>query len=117
MWMRRGLLTLVMLVTVTSPAASTRLVGDGLISCQTWTEEREANSPRSSLMTVWVLGFMSAANTTLFARGDPDFLAESDIDIRTIVTGIDSYCQAHPEHRIADAAGDLVIALLQRARN
>jgi hypothetical protein len=99
------------------PASAARLLGDGSISCEAWTEEREANSPRSSLMTVWVLGFMSAANVTLFATGNPDFLAETNVEIRAVVASIDEFCQAHPDKRIADAAGELVIELLRRSRN
>jgi hypothetical protein len=115
--MRLALVILAWAVIASSPATSARLLGDGTISCETWTEERDANSPRSSMMLVWVLGFMSAANATLFVRGDPDFLADADIDIRTIAASVDSYCQAHPDRRIADAAGDLVIELLKKARN
>src|ERR1700730_5595107 len=96
------------LVMASLPASAARLLGDGSISCEAWTEEREANSPRSSLMTVWVLGFMSAANVTLFASGNPDFLAETNVEIRAVVASVDEFCQAHPDKRIADAAGELV---------
>jgi hypothetical protein len=117
MSIRAAILGLATLVSVSLPASAARLLGDGSISCEAWTQEREVNSARSSLMTVWVLGFVSAANVTLFARGDPDFLADSNIDIRGVVDNMVDYCQAHPDRRIADAAGDLVINLLKKARN
>jgi hypothetical protein len=105
------------LVSGTLPASAARLLGDGSISCEAWTQEREANSARSSLMTVWVLGFVSATNVTVVGNGNPDFLADTNVEIRAIVGHVDDFCQAHPDQRIVDAAGDLVVELLRRSRN
>jgi hypothetical protein len=101
-----------------SPAAwsqqprTSQALGDALTSCQTWTQERQAQSARAGAMAAWILGFVSAANAYAISSS-PDLLTKATP--LGIVSWIDDYCRIRPLAKIAFVADLLVKELRLQA--
>jgi hypothetical protein len=105
--MRRLLagITLAFVVHGSAKTQTFQLMGAGVQSCGTWIANRQL--PDTTLYQIsieWVLGFLSGAGYS----GSVDPL--HGLDVNAIAGWMDSYCQAHPLEKIADAAEALAQA-------
>jgi hypothetical protein len=99
--------------TASAPASAQRtIIGHGLSSCGTWTQERR--EARGAIPTrAWILGYLSGVNAL---DGDADFLAPVAVDSPAIFGWIDNYCRSKPLDNVQDAVNGLMIELRSRAR-
>jgi hypothetical protein len=81
------------------------IYGAGTNTCAQWTQARDAGENWFTAGQ-WILGFVSAANQ--YAKVPP---ARSDA--RWMARWVDDYCREHADHDVADAAHELVEALLE----
>jgi hypothetical protein len=109
--MLRLLLLIVLAVLLFSSSARAqgtyRAVGEGGVSCGTWTAER-ANNPAELYWlseSAWVLGFLSGVGYE--GAGDVDPLR--GVDAKGVEAWLDNYCRTHPLQTLVDAAGTFVI--------
>jgi hypothetical protein len=83
-------------------AAPYQVRGPGGRSCHAWTEYR-ASSPLPGVMEGWVTGFLTAMNAMSAANGAGPDLAVG-MDDAAVASWIDTYCEDHPDDRLATAA-------------
>jgi hypothetical protein len=90
--------------------AAEAVLGQGNISCSSWTESRRNDNPLAATRTAWVLGFVTAFN-----RYGPK--PESDVsggkDTEVLMARIDGHCKRHPLDNLYNAAAALVDELRQ----
>jgi hypothetical protein len=75
------------------------MIGQGTLSCGTWTAYRRNQSALG--IQQWVLGFLSGVGfaSAQFGR-DP----LNEVDAQGVWAWVDNYCQSYPLNRIVDAA-------------
>lgn len=81
------------------------IYGAGTNTCAQWSQARDGGDGWFTAGQ-WILGFVSAANQ--YARIPP---ARSDA--RWMARWVDDYCREHADHDVAEAAHELVEALLE----
>jgi hypothetical protein len=81
------------------------IYGAGTNSCAQWTKTRDGGEGWFTAGQ-WILGFVSAANQ--YAKVPP---ARSDA--RWMARWVDDYCRDHADQDLAEAAHELVEALLE----
>ncbi len=79
------------------------LIGQGIASCEVWTEARKSNSGTANLSAQWVAGFLSGMNVD---TPEPDYLLGADY--QRLMSWIDNYCESHPRDLNAAAAFKLM---------
>jgi hypothetical protein len=83
-------------------AQKSSLMGQGSLTCGTWTAWRRdglALGPQQ-----WVLGFLSGIGV----MGESDLNPLNDVDADSVFGWIDSYCQAHPSEKVMRAAAAFI---------
>ena len=80
------------------------MIGQGLLSCATWTQKRDSSTTETERVErageeAWVAGFLSGAGE--YTQG-MNSLEHSDIN--RVLDYIDNYCKAHPDEQMVRAA-------------
>ena len=103
-------------------------MGVGRVSCEQWfTLGHGAEEEWRFKIQQWVVGFVSGAN--IYTKNDilqgtclkpgpgprADACSEKIANYDAVISWMDNYCKAHPLDTIADAAGELVRALEEKA--
>jgi hypothetical protein len=89
-----------------SASASAQMVlGPGVVSCGTWTSERNEDRPTSRLTEAWVLGFVSAF--TVYGPQPSDDISKGT-DANSLMAWIDDYCRANPLKDVSEATVALI---------
>jgi HdeA/HdeB family len=85
------------------------VLGQGNVSCQTWTGDRNSESGEAKARVAWVLGYITAFNqygSKLEGR------LYSGRSTEQITASIDNYCSQHPTDNVYGAS----IALIEEFR-
>lgn len=112
----RAILIVVSIVLMTNQVSATdyKALGVGVaVSCGAWLEAREPRNVGALQQEAWVLGYVSAANATIVARGQNDFLI--GLDAPAIFVWLNNYCREHPLKRLVQASDALISELMRRA--
>ena len=88
--------------------AEVTIVGQGMSSCDAWTEARKNNALDSQPYEIWVQGFLSGINSTGVMGID---ILESG-DHENWLVWIDNYCQQKPLDKIYTGVSQLADELL-----
>ncbi len=92
MRLRCGGMLLLGVVIATSPAfADYTVMGAGLASCSTWTQDRKRQTIDAKQIEQWMLGFLSGAGYVGAPRYDP----LNGLDAQAVLSWVDNYCSAH----------------------
>jgi len=88
------------------------ILGEGALSCGTWTSHRHSADAYENAMTAWVLGFITAGNSweSILHRRNLSEGTDSD----GLFGWIDNYCTAHPLEDLSSAAMALELELINR---
>ena len=105
-----GVCLIVMALTAQASAQNRLIFGEGLTSCGTWTQARQAGTVKAGLAAQWVAGWLSGRNRQ---DGSPDFLVGTDFD--GLMAWIDNYCRSNPLDSVGTAAFRLTTELQSRA--
>jgi hypothetical protein len=90
--------------------AAAGVLGQGNISCDSWTESRAKDNPLAATRTAWVLGFVTAFNQyTSKPEGD----VSRGKDTEVLMARIDDHCKRHPLDNLYNASTALVDELRQ----
>jgi hypothetical protein len=84
-------------------AQAWRVIGAGVDSCGTWTEDRRVRGVGAQQDQQWVVGFLSGAAFT-----GPNLDPSNNMDAQGIWAWVDNYCHSNPIKTIRDAAEDFV---------
>jgi hypothetical protein len=105
--MRDALTVLAVLIGLAIPSSAQTYIGLGHVSCDSWTQERRAESSVAQAYTSWVLGYVSGINSTdVLERRTGDFLQNMSGD--GLLASIDQYCAAQPKQTVRNAAAQLI---------
>jgi hypothetical protein len=105
--MQETLAVLAVLIGLAIPASAQTYIGLGHVSCDSWTQERRAESSIAQAYTSWVLGYVSGINSTdVLERRTGDFLQNMSGD--GLLASIDQYCAAQPKQTVRNAAAQLI---------
>jgi hypothetical protein len=96
------------IATTAAPSQARTIMGIGALPCGRWLEDRKNDDYYASAQ--WVLGYLSRADRI----SSHDVLHH--IESSAVVTWLDQYCAAHPEHAMEAAAMRLEMDLSGRAK-
>src|SRR5271157_571308 len=85
-------------------AAAEAVLGQGNISCVSWTESRGDDNPLAATRTAWVLGFVTAFNQYV-SKSEGDVSGGKDTE--ALMSKIDDYCKQHPLDNLYNASAAL----------
>jgi hypothetical protein len=74
------------------------VLGDGLMTCKTWTEHHLAGGPQHVADVAWVFGFLSGFNE-FDQRSKRPFLSQ---DEAVVQSSIDRFCVESPEKHVME---------------
>ena len=98
-FLSRIILTACLVICSTGALAETQM-GLGNQNCRTWIANPASGGGLGLLYQQWIFGFLSGVS---FA--DPDHDPLKDMDVGTVMTWLNKYCQdSPPEVRLEDAA-------------
>lgn len=97
------------IVLSTRDARGSTMIGYGAQTCGKWLEDRQKGA--ASLDEAWILGYLSAWNSSNTGAADGEF---RNIDNAGIFAWIDAACGHHPLELIGDAAARLTQYLAKR---
>jgi hypothetical protein len=87
------------------------VLGQGNVSCGSWTESRRGDDPQVAARTAWVLGYITAFNQY---GSKPAGGVSGGIDTQEITAFVDSYCLQHQTNDLSSASAALVAEFRQR---
>ena len=96
-------------ISAASPQQGRTVIGDGIASCGSWTEQRKLKSTKASFMQAWVLGYATAENFS--SSEQSDFLEHASIDAPGLYGWVDNFCRDNPLSTVVQASQRLVIFL------
>ena len=108
--MRHLIISTILLINLSSPAAAIdaqgrySIFGAGIISCSSWTEDRQKDGVLSWQREQWVLGFISGYNR--YVKGAKNIAAGMDAD--GMKGWIDTYCRDNSTASINKATWELI---------
>jgi hypothetical protein len=92
-------------VLMSQEADARRLMGAGVSSCGTWTEDRKIPASFDAVQDAqWAEGFLSGVGWLHTDGIDP----LNGLDANAVLAWLDNYCAAHPLDQIDDAVGAFV---------
>jgi hypothetical protein len=87
-------------------AAQERAVlGQGNVSCQTWSADRKIEKGESNARVAWILGYITAFNQYV---AKPQGDVSGGRSTEQITTVIDAYCSQHPTENVYRASAALI---------
>jgi len=89
------------------------VLGQGNISCSSWLEGRQTDSPSAESRTGWVLGFMSAFNQYGAQGAD----VSEGKSTEELMSWIDNYCRKHQDDHLHMASQAFIDDFRQRTRS
>jgi hypothetical protein len=87
------------------------VLGQGNISCSSWLEARQADSPSAASRTAWVLGFMTGFNQ--YGLTSPADVSEGK-GSEELMAWMDNYCKQHQGDNVHKAAAAFIDEFRQR---
>lgn len=84
--------------------------GAGVKSCAAYTTDSKKNSSMHYIDLNWVKGFVSGVNYVHVETSGDTHLGK-DLDLDSLTSWIDDYCQDHPDAALSDASAALVTEL------
>jgi hypothetical protein len=87
------------------------VLGQGNISCSSWLQARQADSPSATSRTAWVLGFMTAFSQ-YGSKSQADVSAGKSTE--ELMAWIDNYCRQHQNDNLHRASAALIEEFYQR---
>lgn len=96
---RGGLILLVGMSAAPPASANFNLIGAGLASCGTWTQNRKRPTLDTKQIEQWMLGFLSGAGYI----GAPKYDPLNGLDAPAVLAWVDNFCAANPLKSISDA--------------
>jgi len=103
---RDGLFLFAAICATTPASASYTLIGAGLASCGTWTQDRKNRTIDQKQIEQWMLGFLSGVGYTGGTKYDP----LHGVDAPAVLVWIDNYCLANPLKHLSEAAHGFIDA-------
>ena len=103
---RDGLLLLAAMSATTPASADYTIMGAGLASCGTWTQDRKNRTIDEKQIEQWVLGFLSGVGYT----GGTKYNPLNGLDAPAILVWVDNYCLANPLKPLSQAAYSFIDA-------
>jgi hypothetical protein len=88
------------LMTGAGEARAYNLMGNGIVSCGTWTVDRQHD--RAATLEQWVFGFLSGIGYWGAAQASNPL---NGMDAEGVFVWIDNYCRTHPISQLVEAAG------------
>lgn len=98
--------TALLLLSVQAIAQQRAVLGQGNISCRSWLEGRQTDSPSAASRTGWVLGFMSAFNQYGLKSQEGDVSEGKSTE--DLTAWIDNYCRQHQDEDLHTASAAFV---------
>ena len=102
---------MLLIVFFAHPSSGSTVIGFGGQTCGKWLEDRGRGGADAALDEAWILGYLSAWNSSNAGAADGML---RNIDNAGIFAWIDGACSRHPLELIADAAGRLTAYLAKR---
>ena len=90
--------------------AAEAVLGQGNISCVSWTESRGDDNPLAATRTAWVLGFVTAFNQYGSKPGG-DVTGGKGSEV--VLVRVDDHCKRRPVDNLYNAAAALIDGLRQ----
>jgi hypothetical protein len=104
---QRAVVPLVMLLALTVQVAAQDLpvLGQGNLSCTSWTERRAGDAVDAATMIAWALGYMTAYNQY---RAEPKRDVSGGQHTAELAKWIDDYCRKNPTDSFYGATAALI---------
>jgi hypothetical protein len=100
-----GAAAFILAATDQTVAQQRAVLGQGNVSCQTWSADRKLGKSDSATRVAWILGYITAFNE-YGSKPQGDVSAGSSTE--KITTAIDDYCNQNPTDNVHRASAALI---------